>query len=113
MHSIRFNVNKSVCMFFRCSRNKTCDIINVVLSGKIIDCVHKTEYLSDHLGSDKKTSIDVSRQTSKFSAQANICIYFLGLCYYCVYRQMFEMKKYYSHITEIECMDNCYFLYTI
>ena len=33
MHSITCNVKKYVCMFFRCSMNKTCDITNVVLSG--------------------------------------------------------------------------------
>ena len=27
----RIKVKQSVCMFFRCSRNKTCDITNVVL----------------------------------------------------------------------------------
>ena len=51
--------------------NKTCDITNVVLSGNIIDYVHKTKYLGVVLCSDMKTSIDVCRQTSKFYAQAN------------------------------------------
>ena len=58
-------------MFFRCSTNKTCDITYVVLSGNIIDYVHKTKYLGVLLCSDMKTSIDVCRQTSKFYAQAN------------------------------------------
>ena len=58
-------------MFFRCSMNKTCDITNVVLSGNIIDYVHKTKYLGVLLCSDKKTSIDECTQTSKFYAQAN------------------------------------------
>ena len=71
MHSITFNVKKSVCMFFRCSMNKTCDITNVVLSGNTIDYVHKTKYLGVLLCSDMKTSIDVCRQTSRFYAQAN------------------------------------------
>ena len=71
VHSITFNVKKSVCMFFRCSMNKTCDITNVVLSGNSIDYVHKTKYLGVLLCSDMKTSIDVIRQTSKFYAQAN------------------------------------------
>ena len=71
MHSITFNVKESVCMFFRCSMNKTCDITNVVLSGNIIDYVHKTKYLGVLLYSDIKTSIDVCSQTSKFYAQAN------------------------------------------
>ena len=71
MHSITFNVKKSVCMFFRCSTNKTCDITNVVLSGNNIDYMHKTKYLGVLLCSDMKTSIDVCRQTSKFNAQAN------------------------------------------
>ena len=51
--------------------NKTCNITNVVLSGNIIDCVHKTKYLGVLLCSDMKTSNDVCRQTSKFYAQAN------------------------------------------
>ena len=51
--------------------NKTCDITNVVLSGNIIDYVHKTKYLGVLLCSDRKTSIDVSRQSRKFYAQAN------------------------------------------
>ena len=51
--------------------NKTCDITNVVLSGNIIDYVHKTKYLGVLLCSDMKTSIDVCCQTSKFYAQAN------------------------------------------
>ena len=55
MHSITFNVKKSVCMFLRCSMNKTCDITNVVLS----DYVHKSKYLGVLLCSDMKTSIDV------------------------------------------------------
>ena len=71
MHSITFNVKKSVCMFFRCSMNNTCDITNVVLSGNTIDYVHKTKYLGVLLCSDMKTSIDVCRQTSRFYAQAN------------------------------------------
>ena len=51
--------------------NKTCDITNVVLSGNTIDYVHTTKNLGVLLCSDKKTSIDVCRQTSKFYAQAN------------------------------------------
>ena len=56
---------------FRCSVNQTCDITNVVLNDNIIDYVHKTKYLGVFLCSDMKTSIDVSRQNSKFYAQAN------------------------------------------
>ena len=52
---------KFVCMFFRCSINKTCDITNVVLSGNIIDYVHKTTYLGVLLCFDMKTSINVCR----------------------------------------------------
>ena len=42
-----------------------------MLSGNIIDYVHKTKYLGVLLCSDMKTSIYVCRQTSKFYAQAN------------------------------------------
>ena len=51
--------------------NKTCNITNVVLSGNIIDYVHKTKYLGVLLCSDMKTSSDVCRQASKLYAQAN------------------------------------------
>ena len=61
--------------------NKTCDITNVVLSGNIIDYVHKTKYLGVLLCSDRKTSIDVCRQTSRFYAQANTLL-LLILSYY-------------------------------
>ena len=71
MHSITFNVKKSVCMLFRCSMNTSCDITNVVLSSNTIDYVHKSKYLGILLCSDMKTSIDVCRQKSKFYAQAN------------------------------------------
>ena len=80
MHSVTFNVKKSVCMFFRCSLNKTCDITNVVLSGNIIDYVHKAKYLSVLLCSDMKTSIDVCRQTSKLYAQANTLLRNFRFC---------------------------------
>ena len=58
---------------------KTCDITNVVLSGNIIDYVHKTKYLGVLLCSDMKTSIDVCRQTSKFYAQSNTLL--RNFCY--------------------------------
>ena len=78
MHSVTFNVKKSVCMFFRCSMNKTCDITNVVLSGNSIDYVHKTKYLCVLLCSDMKTSI--CRQTSRFYAQANTLLRNFRFC---------------------------------
>ena len=57
MHSITFNVKK-ICMYvlFRCGMNKTCDITNVVLSGNIIDYVHKIKYSGVLLCSGMKTS---------------------------------------------------------
>ena len=53
--------------------NKTCDITNGVLSGNIIDYVHKTKYLGVLLCSDMKTFIvvHVCRQTRTFYAQPN------------------------------------------
>ena len=65
MHSITFNEKNFLCMFFRCSMNKTCDITNVVLSGNSIDYVHKTKYLGVLLCSDMKTSIDVHLYVAK------------------------------------------------
>ena len=85
MHStcITLNVKKSVCMFFKCSMNKTCDITNVVLSGNIIDYVHKTKYLGVLLCSDMKTAIDVCRQTSgyfRYCSDDVKCMLFRSFC---------------------------------
>ena len=40
-HSITFNVNKSVCMFFKSSVNKDCDYANVCSGGNHIEFVRK------------------------------------------------------------------------
>ena len=73
-HSITFNVNKSVCMFFKSKVNKKCDNTNMFLSGKAIDFVQETKYLGVILNSQLKTSVDVSRQTRKFYEQANMLL---------------------------------------
>ena len=39
MHSITFNVKKSVCMYYGCSKNKTCIITNVVLSPYLVRAI--------------------------------------------------------------------------
>ena len=69
-HSITFNDKKSVCMFFKCTVNKHCDNSTVILSGNQIDFVQEVKYLGVLLNPSMKTSIDVSRQTRKFYAQA-------------------------------------------
>ena len=73
-HSITFNVKKSVCMFFKCSVNKHCDNSTVFLSGNQINFVQEVKYLGVLLNPSMKTSIDVSRQTRKFYAQANMLL---------------------------------------
>ena len=73
-HSITFNVKKSICMFFKSSVNKHCDYANVYSSGNHIDFVQEVKYLGVLLNSAMKTSIDVSLQTRKFYAQANILL---------------------------------------
>ena len=73
-HSITFNVKKSVCMFFKSSVNKHFDYANVYLSGNHIDFVQEVKYLGVLLSSSMKTSIDVSHQTRKFYAQANMLL---------------------------------------
>ena len=79
-HSITFNVKKSVCMFFKSSVKNDCGYANVYLSGNHIDFVQKFKYLGVLINSSMKTSIDVSRQTQKFYAQANML---LRIFYYC------------------------------
>ena len=73
-HSITFNVKKSVCMFFKCIVNKHCDNSTVFLSGNQIDFEQEVKYLWVLLNPSMKTSIDVSRQTRKFFAQANMLL---------------------------------------
>ena len=73
-HSITFNVKKSVCMFFKCTVNKHCDNSTVFLSGNQINFVQEVKYLGVLLNPSMKTSIDVSRQTRKFYAQAQYAI---------------------------------------
>ena len=73
-HSITFNVKKSVCMFFKCTVNKHCDNSTVFLSGYQINFVQEVKYLGVLLNPSMKTSIDVSRQTRKFYAQANMLL---------------------------------------
>ena len=73
-HSITFNVKKSVCMFFKCTVNKHCKNSTVFLSGNQIDFVQEVKYLGVLLNSSMKTSIDFSRQTRKFYAQANMLL---------------------------------------
>ena len=73
-HSMTFNVTKSVCMFFKSEVNKKCDNTDMFLSGKTIDFVQETKYLGVILNSQLKTSDDISRQTRKFYAQANMLL---------------------------------------
>ena len=73
-HSITFNIKKSVCMFFKCTVNKHCDNSTVFLSGNQINFVQEVKYLGILLNPSMKTSIDVSRQTRKFYAQANMLL---------------------------------------
>ena len=56
--------------------NKKCDNYNtdMFLSGKAIDFVQETKYLGVILNSQLKTSVDVSRHTRKFYAQANMLL---------------------------------------
>ena len=61
-------------MFFKCTVNKYCDNSTVFLSGNQIDFVQEVKYLGVLLNPSMKTSIDVSRQTRKFYAQANMLL---------------------------------------
>ena len=61
-------------MFFKSEVNKKCDNTDMFLSRKAIDFVQETKYLGVILNSQLKTSVDVSRQTRKFYAQANMLL---------------------------------------
>ena len=70
-------------MFFKCTVNKHCDNSTVFLSGNHIDFVQEVKYLEVLLNSSMKTSIDVSRQTQKFYAQANMLLRYFRHCSTC------------------------------
>ena len=94
VHSITLNVKKSVCMFFRCRMNKTCDITNVVLSGNTIDYVHKTKYLGVLLCSDMKTSIDPAVKLQRITSE------YLWLWY----RETTDVvRKYFCNLGCLQC----------
>ena len=61
-------------MFFKSEVNKKCDNTDMFLSGKAIDFVQETKYLGVIVNSQLKTLVDVSRQTRKFYAQANMLL---------------------------------------
>ena len=61
-------------MFFKSEVNKKCNNTDMFLSDKAIDFVQETKYLGVILNSQLKTSVDVSRQTRKFYAQANMLL---------------------------------------
>ena len=74
-------VSKSLCMFFKFEVNKKCDNTDMFLSGKAIDFVQETKYLGVILNSQLKRSVDVSRQTRKFYAQANMLLRNFRYCF--------------------------------
>ena len=61
-------------MFFKCTVNKHCDNSTVFLSGNQIDFVQEVKCLGVLLNPSMKTCNDVSRQTRKFNAQANMLL---------------------------------------
>ena len=73
-HSFTFKIKKSVCMFFKCTVYKHCDNSTVFLSGNHTDIVQEVKYLGVLLNPFMKISIDVSLQTRKFYAQANMLL---------------------------------------
>ena len=75
-----YSVEKSVCMFFKRSISKHCYYANVCASGIHIDFVQEVKYLGVLLNSSMKTSIDVSCQTGKFYAQANMLLRNIRYC---------------------------------
>ena len=79
-YSITIKVKKSVCMCFKSSANKDCDYANIYLSGNHIDFLQEVKYLGVLLNSSMKTSIDISRQTPTFYAQANMLLRNLSFC---------------------------------
>ena len=65
---------------FKSAVNRKCDTTDLFLSSKAIDFVQQTKYLIIKFNSQLKTSIEVSLQTQKFYAQANILLRIFKYC---------------------------------
>ena len=102
-HSITSNVSKSVCMFFKSEVNKKCDNTDIFLSGKAIDFVQETKFIGVILNSQLKTSVDVSRQTRKLYAQANMLLRNFRYCYDDIKCMLFR-----SYCTNMYCCPLCF-----
>ena len=85
-------------MFFKSDVDKKCDTTDMFLSGKVIDFMQETKYLDVMLNSQLKTSIDVSRQTRKFCAQANMLLRNFRYCTVAVKCMLFR-----SYFTNMYC----------
>ena len=84
--------------FFKSSVNKNCDYASVYLSGNHIEFVQEVKYLVALLNSSMKTSIDVSLQTRKFYAQANML-----LCNFWYCGREIKCKLFKSFCTNMYC----------
>ena len=85
-------------MFFESAVNRKCDITDLFLYSKAIDFVQETKYLGIMLNSQLKMSIDVSRQTRKFYARANMLLRNFRYCSVDVKCMLFR-----SHCTNLYC----------
>ena len=85
-------------MFFKSAVNRKCDTTDLFLSSKAIDFVQETKYLGVMLNSNLKMSIDVSRQTQKFYAQANMLLRNFRYCSVDVKGMLFR-----SYCTNMYC----------
>ena len=65
-HDLKFNVKKSMCMYFSTSMNKHSGLPVIYMGNCECQFVKEVKYLGVMMHSSMKTTIDVNRQTWKF-----------------------------------------------
>jgi hypothetical protein len=73
-NDLRFNVNKSVCMFIESKAFKLIQIPEVFLNGVALKYVDEVKYLGHYLCKSMKDDYDIQQQSGKFYARANSMI---------------------------------------
>ena len=71
-HNLTFNVNKS--SVFRCSVNKKCGLLDIVLNRIPLNFVSETKYLGVVINDKMKSPADIYRQERNMYAQSNMLI---------------------------------------
>lgn len=89
VHDVKFNVNKSVVMYFRTAALKNVSLPELFLDGRALKVVHSVKYLGHLLNCDSTDDDDINRQCRTIYAQGNTLLRKFFMCTLDVKRKMF------------------------